>query len=117
MSRGRDIVERLRRLEGGGLRTFAEDPPFVWERAEGCHVEDADGRRYLDLYGGFAVAAIGYGHPKVVEAIQSQAATLMHCPSAHPSRVRAEFYEALASIAPAGRKRSRPAGAMLASAS
>ena len=114
MGRGRDIVERLRRLEGGGLRTFAEDPPFVWERAEGCHVEDADGRRYLDLYGGFAVAAIGYGHPKVVEAIQSQAATLMHCPSAHPSRVRAEFYEALASIAPAGLDRFLPAvtGAM-----
>ena len=114
MGRGRDIVERLRRLEGGGLRTFAEDPPFVWEKAEGCHVEDADGRRYLDLYGGFAVAAIGYGHPKVVEAIQSQAATLMHCPSAHPSRVRAEFYEALASIAPAGLDRFLPAvtGAM-----
>jgi 4-aminobutyrate aminotransferase-like enzyme len=114
MSRGRDIVERLRRLEGGGLRTFAEDPPFVWEKAEGCHVEDADGRRYLDLYGGFAVAAIGYGHPKVVEAIQQQAATLMHCPSAHPSRIRAEFYEALASIAPAGLDRFLPAvtGAM-----
>ena len=114
MSRGRDIVERLRRFEGGGLRTFAEDPPFVWEKAEGCHVEDADGRRYLDLYGGFAVAAIGYGHPKVVEAIQRQAAILMHCPSAHPSRLRAEFYEALASIAPAGLDRFLPAvtGAM-----
>ena len=114
MSRGRDIVERLRRLEGGGLRTFAEDPPIVWEKAEGCHVWDADGRRYLDLYGGFAVAAIGYGHPKVVEAIQRQAATLMHCPSAHPSRIRAEFYEALASIAPAGLDRFLPAvtGAM-----
>ena len=114
MSRGRDIVERLRRFEGGGLRTFAEDTPFVWEKAEGCHVEDADGRRYLDLYGGFAVAAIGYGHPKVVEAIQRQAAILMHCPSAHPSRLRAEFYEALASIAPARLDRFLPAvtGAM-----
>jgi 4-aminobutyrate aminotransferase-like enzyme len=114
VSNGRDIVERLRRLEGGGLRTFAEDPPIVWERAEGCHVWDADGQRYLDLYGGFAVAAIGYGHARVVEAIQRQAATLMHCPSAHPSRIRAEFYEALASIAPAGLERFLPAitGAM-----
>jgi 4-aminobutyrate aminotransferase-like enzyme len=114
VSKSRDIVERLRRLEGSGLRTFAEDPPFVWEKAEGCHVEDADGRRYLDLYGGFAVAATGYGHPQVVDAIQRQAAVLMHCPSAHPSRVRAEFYEALASIAPAGLDRFLPAitGAM-----
>jgi 4-aminobutyrate aminotransferase-like enzyme len=108
------IVERLRRHEGGGLRSFAETPPLVWEKAEGCHVEDADGKRYLDLYGGYAVAAIGYGHPRVVAAIRAQAETLMHCPSAHPSRVRAEFYEALASIAPAGLDRFLPAvtGAM-----
>ena len=97
MSRSEDIVAKLRRLEGGGLRTFAEDPPLVWEKAQGCHVEDADGKRYLDLYGGYAVAAIGYSHPKVVEAVQRQASEMMHCPSAHPSRVRAEFYEALAS--------------------
>jgi 4-aminobutyrate aminotransferase-like enzyme len=104
----------LRRLEGGGLRTFAEDPPLVWERAEGCRIIDADGKDYLDLYGGFAVAAIGYGHPKVVAAIREQAGRLMHCPSAHPSRVRAEFLEALASIAPAGLDRFLPAmsGAM-----
>src|SRR4029077_5031801 len=79
VSNSQDIVARLHKLEGGGLRTFAEDPPLVWEKAEGCHVWDADGKRYLDLYGGFAVAAIGYGHPKVVAAIQAQAATLMHC--------------------------------------
>ena len=103
------IVERLRRHEGGGLRTFAEAEPLTWEKAEGCVVEDADGRRYLDLYGGYAVAAIGHGHAKVVAAIREQAATLMHCPSAQPSRVRAEFYEALASIAPAGLDRMLPA--------
>lgn len=109
-----DIVRRLRHLEGGGLRTFMEDPPLVWERAEGCWIYDADGRQYLDLYGGFAVAAIGYGHPKVVAAIREQAGRLMHCPSAHPSRVRAEFLEALATIAPRGLDRFLPAmsGAM-----
>ena len=113
-SAGADVVTRLRRLEGGGLRTFADDPPLVWERAEGCWIEDADGKRYLDLYGGFAVAAIGYGHPKVVAAIRDQAGRLMHCPSAHPSRVRAAFLEALASIAPPGLDRFLPAmsGAM-----
>ena len=108
------IAARMRRLEGGGLRTFADDPPLVWEHAEGCWIEDADGKRYLDLYGGFAVAAIGYGHPKVVAAVRDQAGRLMHCPSAHPSRVRAGFLEALASIAPARLDRFLPAmsGAM-----
>ena len=109
-----EVAARLRRLEGGGLRTFADDPPLVWDRAEGCWITDADGKRYLDLYGGFAVAAIGYGHPKVVAAIRDQAGRLLHCPSAHPSRVRAEFLEALASIAPVGLDRFLPAmsGAM-----
>ena len=109
-----EIVERCRRLEGGGLRTFAEDQPLVWERAEGATVIDPAGRRYVDLYGGFAVAAIGHGHPKVVAAVREQAGILMHCPSAHPSRVRAEFLEALASIAPKGLDRILPAitGAM-----
>ena len=97
---GSQIVERIRRLEGGGMRTFVEDDPLVWERAEGACVEDAEGRRYIDLYGGYAVAATGYGHPAVVEAIRRQAAELIHCPSAHPSRVRAEFLEAIATIAP-----------------
>ena len=42
-----EIVERCRRLEGGGLRTFAEDPPLVWERAAGASIIDATGRQYL----------------------------------------------------------------------
>src|SRR5262245_21699981 len=111
---GSDIVARMRRLEGGGLRTFSEDPPMTWERAEGCWIYDADGKAYLDFYGGFAVAAIGHGHPKVVAAIREQAGRLMHCPSAHPSRVRAEFLEALESVAPEGLNRFLPAmsGAM-----
>lgn len=109
-----DVIARLRRLEGGGLRTFVEDDPLVWHRAEGAWVEDPDGRRYLDLYGGYAVAAVGFGHPAVVEAIRRQAGELIHCPSAHPSPVRAEFLEELASIAPAGLSRIHPAvtGAM-----
>jgi 4-aminobutyrate aminotransferase-like enzyme len=108
------IVDRLRRLEGGGLRTFVDPDPLVWQRAEGTWVEDADGRRYLDLYGGYAVSAIGYGHPTVVEAIRRQAGELIHCPSANPSEARARFVEALASIAPAGLERILPAvtGAM-----
>ena len=109
-----EIARRIHAVEGSGLRTFVEDPPLVWERAHGATIEDADGRRYTDLYGGFAVAAVGHQHPAVVEAIRLQAGEMMHCPSAHPSRVRAEFLEAVASIAPNGLDRIVPAitGAM-----
>jgi 4-aminobutyrate aminotransferase-like enzyme len=87
------------------MRTFWEPEPVVWARTEGCHVWDADGREYLDLYGGFAVANIGYCHPRVTEAIQRQAGVMTHCPSAAPSEVRAALYERLGAIAPPGLER------------
>lgn len=108
------VIRRAKALEGAGMRSFLEEPPFVWERATGATIEDADGRRYTDLYGAFAVAAVGHQHPAVVEAVRRQAGELMHCSSAYPSRIRAEFYEALASIALPGHERILPAitGAM-----
>jgi 4-aminobutyrate aminotransferase-like enzyme len=82
------------------MRTFWEAEPLVWSRTEGCHVWDADGRSYLDLYAGFAVASVGYCHPRVTAAIREQAGAMTHCPSAAPSEVRAELYERLVAIAP-----------------
>jgi 4-aminobutyrate aminotransferase-like enzyme len=43
----------------------------IWARAEGCRVWDTDGREYLDLSGGFGVAALGHRNPRVMEAIAS----------------------------------------------
>jgi 4-aminobutyrate aminotransferase-like enzyme len=94
------VRERIRAVEGTGMRTFWEPEPLVWARTEGCHVWDAEGRAYLDLYAGFAVANIGYCHPRVTEAIREQAGLMTHCPSAAPSEVRAELYERLLAIAP-----------------
>lgn len=53
-------------------------PPTALVRGEGVHVWDADGRRYLDLYSGIAVNALGHAHPAVVEAVSRQVATLGH---------------------------------------
>ena len=108
------VRERLRAVEGTGMRTFWEPEPLVWARTEGAHVWDAEGNRYLDLYGGFAVANVGYCHPRVTEAIRAQAGAMTHCPSAAPSEVRAELYERLLAIAPSSLDRALPAvtGAM-----
>jgi 4-aminobutyrate aminotransferase-like enzyme len=82
------------------MRTFWEEQPLVWSRTEGCQVWDADGRAYLDLYAGFAVANVGYCHPRITGAIREQAGMMTHCPSAAPAEVRAELYERLLAIAP-----------------
>src|ERR1700675_2041670 len=52
--------------------------PLVIERGEGAMVEDVDGNRFLDFNAGIAVVAAGHAHPRVVKAIQQQAARLIH---------------------------------------
>jgi acetylornithine/succinyldiaminopimelate/putrescine aminotransferase len=74
--------------------------PFLPERAEGCEIITADGRRILDFYGGHAVAGLGYGHPVLAEAIERQAERLLFQSNAVALEVRAQAAEQLASIAP-----------------
>src|SRR5436190_1065057 len=52
--------------------------PIVAHRGEGAIVEDVDGNRFLDFNAGIAVVATGHCHPRVVAAIQEQAARLIH---------------------------------------
>ena len=52
--------------------------PFVMERGIGCEVWDVDGNRYLDFNAGIAVVSAGHAHPRIVRAIQDQAARFIH---------------------------------------
>ncbi len=52
--------------------------PMVAERGSGAIIEDPDGNAFLDFCAGIAVCSTGHCHPKVVEAIQKQAAELIH---------------------------------------
>jgi acetylornithine/succinyldiaminopimelate/putrescine aminotransferase len=56
---------------------------------EGVHILTRDGRRILDLYGGHAVAALGYSHPRLLEALETQARALIFQSNAVPLEVRA----------------------------
>ena len=76
--------------------------PFIPERASGCDIFTRDGRRILDLYGGHAVAALGYGHPRLVEAIQEQSNKLLFQSNAVALDIRADAAEHLTRVAPQG---------------
>ena len=67
------LMDRRRRLLGPNVSTFYDEPVHL-VRGEGVWVWDADGRRYLDCYNN--VPHVGHCHPRVVEAIAQQAATL-----------------------------------------
>lgn len=47
-------------------------------KAEGCELTDVNGKKYIDLIGGISVANVGHRHPKVVDAIKSQADDYLH---------------------------------------
>ncbi len=55
--------------------------PILLEKGSGVDVWDAEGKRYLDLFSGWAVSLLGHCHPHVVAAIQTQAAQLQHAPN------------------------------------
>ncbi len=65
------------RYAGAVMNTFGP-PRLVLTRGSGARVWDADGREYLDLFGGIAVNALGHGHPALVEAVITQLTTLGH---------------------------------------
>lgn len=52
--------------------------PIFPERGEGAWLVDVDGRRFLDMSSGIAVTTTGHCHPRVVAAVQEQAARLIH---------------------------------------
>jgi acetylornithine aminotransferase/acetylornithine/N-succinyldiaminopimelate aminotransferase len=74
--------------------------PIVAERGEGVWIFASNGDRYLDLYGGHAVAGTGHCHPHVVKAIREQTAKLLFYSNLVYSEARARAAEKLVSVAP-----------------
>src|SRR5467141_2829353 len=75
--------------------------PVVAERGDGVWIYTSSGDRYLDLYGGHAVAGTGHCHPHVVAAIRKQSEKLLFYSNLVYSEARARAAEKLISIAPA----------------
>ena len=61
------------------MKLFDVYPLFDIEivSGKGCHVYDAEGTEYIDLYGGHAVISVGHSHPHYVEALKRQAEKLV----------------------------------------
>src|SRR5262245_39943295 len=81
--------------------------PLAVERGYGAVIEDVDGNRFLDFTAGIAVCSTGHCHPRVVAAIQQQAARLLHMSGTDfYYGPQGELAQKLAQIAPgAGAKR------------
>lgn len=69
-------------------------------RAEGSRVFDADGRDYLDFFGGIVTVSVGHCHPDVNAAIKKQTDTLQHVSTLFPNEPMVAVAEKLAAITP-----------------
>ncbi|MCX5656410.1 MAG: aminotransferase class III-fold pyridoxal phosphate-dependent enzyme, partial [Planctomycetota bacterium] len=70
--------------------------PLVAVKGDGALLWDADGKRYIDLFAGWAVTGVGHCHPRLVEAIARQAATLIYMPNTWHSEPQARLAEWIA---------------------
>ncbi len=52
--------------------------PLEVERGEGCYLYTTDGRKYLDMFSGLAVNALGYAHPAIIKAVDEQVRKYTH---------------------------------------
>lgn len=69
--------------------------PINLVRGQGCHVWDSEGNRYLDLFPGWGCNLLGHCPPRVVEAVQQQAAALMHVPNTWHTDLQGRWAEML----------------------
>jgi len=93
-------IQEPRAREAAAMIPVYNQLTIVPDRASGCDIVTTDGRHILDMYGGHAVASLGYGHPRLMQAIQQQSEQLLFQSNAVALPVRAAAAEELIAIAP-----------------
>jgi predicted acetylornithine/succinylornithine family transaminase len=83
------------------IPTYA--PQLSLVRGTGTKVWDAEGKEYLDFLAGIAVLNVGHCHPNVVNAIQKQAATLIHVSNLYYNEKQPQLAKALSEKAGGGK--------------
>ena len=100
------LLERAKRVIPAYTQTLSKNPtqwvqgvaPAYVSRAEGAHVWDVDGNRYLDFPMALGPIILGYGHPAVSEAIERQLRDGIVFTLPHP--VEVEVAERIAALVP-----------------
>ena len=82
------------------------EEPLVLTRGKGAMVSDADGREYLDFFGGILTLGLGHCHDEVVSRVQQQIAQLGHTSTLYQTENMVNVAERLATITPGKLKKS-----------
>lgn len=79
------------------MNTYAR-LPVAFSHGEGNRIYDTDGKCYLDALSGIAVNTLGHNHPKLVNAIASQAARVLHTSNLYRIPLQEELADRLAGL-------------------
>ena len=97
---GAEMVELCKRHTMYEWSAQSKVDPIPVARAEGVHFWTPEGKRYLDFNSQLMCSNIGHSHPRVVHAIQKQAAELCYANPFMATEPRARLGQKLAEIAP-----------------
>jgi 4-aminobutyrate aminotransferase/(S)-3-amino-2-methylpropionate transaminase len=96
--RSREITDRKERVVADPLGLYL---PIVIAEGRGATVTDVDGNSFVDFTGGVGCLNVGHAHPRVVAAVQEQAARFFHTDfTIVPYEIYVEYAERLTAIAP-----------------
>jgi len=100
MNEDRTMKETARDFRQHLIRYGGDAYPEIVEKAAGCYVEDATGKRILDFTSGQMCATVGHNHPNIVAAIKRSCDTALHLFSGMIPRSVVQLAERLARIVP-----------------
>ncbi|MGI9016793.1 MAG: aspartate aminotransferase family protein [Euzebya sp.] len=90
-----ELTARSRRVSPTWVTQFY-DQPIAIDRGEGRHVWDVEGTRYLDFFGGILTTMTAHALPEVTQAVQAQAAKILHTSTLYVSEPAVELAELIA---------------------
>ena len=92
-----DLLARHRQVLPDWMALYYRDPISIVD-GEGRHVIDAEGKRYLDFFGGILTTMTGYKVPEVVNAIREQAGKMLHTSTLYLIESQIELAEKIAAL-------------------
>jgi 4-aminobutyrate aminotransferase-like enzyme len=95
-----DLLRRHRASIFPAVTPYYGEHPIVVDRARGQYLWDADGRRYLDFFGGVLTVSVGHCNDEVTEAIAAQVRRLQHTSTLYLDELMVRAAEAVARHTP-----------------
>ncbi|MHA1338883.1 MAG: aspartate aminotransferase family protein [Promethearchaeota archaeon] len=95
-----ESIPILKQLQEVEPRSMRGQPLILWDRAEGCHIYDKWGNKWLDLSSGVLVANAGHGRKEIINAINKQASHGLLHNYVFPSEIRLKCIQKIIEFCP-----------------